>query len=285
MSDHGRREDFADYLRSRRARLRPEDVGLSRGVRRRVAGLRREEVAQLAGVGLTWYTWLEQGRPIAASEQVLGAIARALLLTDDERDHLFALAGASVPDREPLSCLQPPHLDLLEKLMPYPAAAQTARFDVLAYNRSYRYLFDDLDEVPVERRNCARLIFSDPIWQRAHIDLPHAQNRIAARLRAAYGRHGDQPEWQRFIAELQESSPAFRDLWERGDVASERSGLKRLRHPQFGELTLEMTSLWTDATLGSRIVWFSPADGATAERLNLLVAATADQPPTTTVAA
>ncbi|MFJ3957876.1 helix-turn-helix transcriptional regulator [Arthrobacter sp. NPDC090010] len=284
MSMADRRKEFADFLCSRRARLRPEDVGLVRGPRRRVSGLRREEVAQLAGVGLTWYTWLEQGRPVAASEQVLASIARALRLSDDERDHLFALAGVAIPERAPLRCVHDAHLELLAKLMPFPAAAQTARFDILAYNRSYRYLFGDLDEIPVAERNCARLLFTDPEWQQAYFDLEHAQGRIAARLRSSYGRHREYPEWQRFIQELQGSSPAFRELWSRGEVANERNSLKRIRHQRLGELRLNMTSLWTDETLGTRIVWFAPADAVTAERLDRLAKVSADQPVTTAAA-
>jgi transcriptional regulator with XRE-family HTH domain len=163
-----RRDEFAAFLRTRRERLSPADVGLPAGTRRRVAGLRREEVATLAGVGLTWYTWLEQGRPIAASDQVLGAIARALRMTEDERDHLFALAGATPPERDEHACVSAAHLDLLSKLMPYPAAVQTARFDIRAYNRSYRFLFADLDAIAPEGRNCAVRIFTDPAWQHAH---------------------------------------------------------------------------------------------------------------------
>ncbi|SDB90633.1 helix-turn-helix transcriptional regulator [Microbacterium enclense] len=240
------RAEFAGFLRSRRARLRPADVGLPDGARRRVAGLRREEVAQLAGVGLTWYTWLEQGRPIAASAQVIAAIARALRLSDDERDHLFALADLPLPDREARLCVGQNHLDLLEKLLPYPAAVQTSRFDIRAYNRAYRYLFDDLDDMPDERRNCAVLLFTDTTWQRAHIDLDHAQRRIAARLRSAYGRHHEEPSWQRFIGELEEMSPRFSELWRLGDVGGERNASKHLVHARVGELNLEMSSLWID---------------------------------------
>lgn len=266
------RAEFAGFLRSRRARLRPADVGLPDGARRRVAGLRREEVAQLAGVGLTWYTWLEQGRPIAASAQVIAAIARALRLSDDERDHLFALADLPVPDREARMCVGRNHLDLLEKLLPYPAAVQTSRFDIRAYNRAYRYLFDDLDDVAVERRNCAVLLFTDTTWQRAHVDLDHAQRRIAARLRSAYGRHHEEPSWQRFVGELEEMSPRFSELWRLGDVGGERNATKHLVHARVGELNLEMSSLWIDEGLGSRIVWFSPRDAATAARLERLAA-------------
>lgn len=266
------RAEFAGFLRSRRARLRPADVGLPEGTRRRVAGLRREEVAQLAGVGLTWYTWLEQGRPIAASAQVITAIARALRLSDDERDHLFALADLPVPDRAARACVETAHLELLAKLSPFPAAVQTSRFDIRAYNRPYRYLFGDLDEMPIERRNCAVLLFTDSTWQRAHVDLDHAQRRIAARLRAAYGRHHDEPSWQRFVTDLEVASPRFRDLWRLGDVGGERAATKHLVNGHVGELNLEMTSLWTDEGLGSRVVWFAPADAATASRLERLAA-------------
>lgn len=273
-----RRDEFAAFLRTRRERLSPDDVGLPPGTRRRVAGLRREEVATLAGVGLTWYTWLEQGRPIAASEQVLGAIARALRMTEDERDHLFALAGATPPERDEHACVSAAHLDLLSKLMPYPAAVQTARFDIRAYNRSYRFLFADLDTIAPEGRNCAVRIFTDPAWQRAHTDLDNAQQRIVARLRAAYGRHHDEPGWQRFIAQLEEQSPPFAELWRRGDVAAEHNAVKRLAHPRWGVLQLAMTSLWTGEAGGQRVVWFSPQDATTARRLDVLARFATEEP-------
>ncbi|WP_040166136.1 helix-turn-helix transcriptional regulator [Microbacterium gorillae] len=270
MAKTSDREEFAAYLRSRRERLRPADVGLPDGSRRRVAGLRREEVAQLAGVGLTWYTWLEQARPIAASEQVLAAIARALQLTPDERDHLYALAGLAIPDREGRSCVRATHLDLLERVLPYPAAIQTARFDVLAYNRTYRFLFNDLDDIPPQHRNCARLMFTDLHWQRAHLDADHARERIVARLRSAYGRHRDEPTWIGFISEMRQLSPGFGEIWDRGDVATEANALKRIRHARVGVLHLSMTSTWLDEGHGTRLVWFTPADEATVPRLTLL---------------
>jgi len=273
-----RRDEFAAFLRTRRERLQPGDVDLPEGTRRRVAGLRREEVASLAGVGLTWYTWLEQGRPIAASDQVLGAIARALRMTEDERDHLFALAGATPPERDEHTCVSAAHLDLLSKLMPYPAAVQTARFDIRAYNRSYRFLFADLDAIAPEGRNCAVRIFTDPAWQRAHADLDNAQQRIVARLRAAYGRHHDEPAWQRFIAQLEQQSPPFAELWRRGDVAAEQNSVKRLQHRRWGSLQLAMTSLWTGDAGGQRVVWFSPQDAATASRLDALARFASDEP-------
>lgn len=280
-----RRHEFAEFLQSRRSRLQPEDVGLPPGARRRVRGLRREEVAQLAGVGLTWYTWLEQGRPITASEQVLASIARALRMTDDERDHLFALAELAVPPRTRTSSVQPQHLDLLGKLLPYPAVAQSARFDLVAYNRAYRFMFHDLDAIAPDQRNCARLIFSDTRWQRAHVDIDHAQGRIASRLRAEYGRFRDQPGWQKFITEFREQSPAFRSVWDRGEVSHESNTSKRLRHATYGELNLTMMRVWLDETMGTRLVWFTPENATTADKLERMARNHSGEPAVTGVAA
>jgi transcriptional regulator with XRE-family HTH domain len=272
-----RRDEFAAFLRTRRERLSPADVGLPAGTRRRVAGLRREEVATLAGVGLTWYTWLEQGRPIAASDQVLGAIARALRMTEDERDHLFALAGATPPERDEHACVSAAHLDLLSKLMPYPAAVQTARFDIRAYNRSYRFLFADLDDRSRRPQLRGPHLHRSGLATRTPTSTT-PQQRIVARLRAAYGRHHDEPGWQRFIAQLEEQSPPFAELWRRGDVATEHNAVKRLEHPRWGTLQLAMTSLWTGEAGGQRVVWFRPQDAATARRLDVLARYAAEEP-------
>lgn len=272
------RTDFADFLRSRRGRLLPEDVGLPAGTRRRVAGLRREEVAQISGVGLTWYTWLEQGRPVAVSEQVLRAIARALRMSEDEHDHLFALAGLAAPKREATRCIETAHVELLERLMPYPAVAQNARFDVLAFNRAYRSLFDDFAAVEPERRNCARLLFTDEHWQNAHVDLSLAQRRVTSRLRAAYGRHHDEPIWQQFISDLRAESGAFRALWDSGDVDAPAGAIKRVRSLRHGIVNLEMHSLWIDGNDGARVVWFTPADDVSASRVRQIADDLPDEP-------
>lgn len=268
MPEFTRRVELAAFLRARRERLHPTDVGLPDSTRRRVQGLRREEVAQLAGVGLTWYTWLEQGRPIKASDQVLGSIARALRLSDDECDHLFALAGVAPPERaDHRSCVSPVHLAMLEKLAPFPAAVQNARFDILAYNRPYRFLFDDVDEIPVAERNCARLIFTNAGWQGIHEDLDEVQSRMSARLRSGFGRHFDEPTWQRFVTELSDESADFRRLWSRGEVNRQPDSVKRLRLPRLGPVTVQTVSLWLDETLESRMVWFAPLDDVSAIRL------------------
>src|SRR5262245_10658297 len=149
-----RRRELAGFLRSRRERIAPEQVGLPPASRRRTPGLRREEVATLAGVGVTWYTWLEQGRDINASSQVLDSVARTLLLDPHERDHLFRLA--EVPDGTvPHDCLSAPGeiQVLLDQLVPYPACVRNARYDVLAFNSAYEQLMGPLADVPFEDRN------------------------------------------------------------------------------------------------------------------------------------
>src|SRR5690348_8325141 len=150
-STASRRQELADFLRSRRERIAPEQVGLPPGGRRRTPGLRREEVAQLAGVGVTWYTWLEQGRDIRVSEQVLDAVGRTLLLDQHEVRHLHTLGGTSRPNLA-LECaaVSPRSLAILAQLSPFPAAVQNTRFDVLAYNRTYARMVADLDALALE---------------------------------------------------------------------------------------------------------------------------------------
>src|SRR5215831_881987 len=157
----GRRSELAGFLRSRRERIAPEQVGLPPASRRRTPGLRREEVATLAGVGVTWYTWLEQGRDINASPQVLDAVARTLLLDPHERDHLFRLADT--PDgngQAECKSLPPTAQLLLDQLEPYPACIRNARYDILAYNQAYEQLMGPLADVPFEERNSLWRVFT-----------------------------------------------------------------------------------------------------------------------------
>ena len=159
----GRRQELAGFLRSRRERIAPEQVGLPPASRRRTPGLRREEVATLAGVGVTWYTWLEQGRDINASPQVLDAVARTLLLDPHERDHLFRLADA--PDstgQSECKTLPPTAQLLLDQLEPFPACIRNARYDVLAFNQAYEELLGPLSDLPFEERNSLWRMFTNP---------------------------------------------------------------------------------------------------------------------------
>jgi transcriptional regulator with XRE-family HTH domain len=266
-----RRRELAAFLRSRRERIRPEQVGLPRSRRRRTPGLRREEVAQLAGVGVTWYTWLEQGREINPSPQVLEAIARTLRFDSHERTHLFTLAGiATVPVVDECDALCPTGRLLLEKLEPYPACVLNARWDVLAYNRPYASFFSDLDEIPVEERNCLWLSFTHPEWRRVIVDWDETVGRMVAEYRAAMAEHVDDPAWRGLVDRLLDASPQFAAYWDRHEVLRMQSRTKRTMHPSAGLLTVDYTNLWLDQQLGTRIVAFTPADEQTRLRLETL---------------
>jgi transcriptional regulator with XRE-family HTH domain len=266
-----RRRELGAFLRSRRERIKPEDIGLSTSRRRRTPGLRREEVAQLAGVGVTWYTWLEQGRDIRPSAQVLEAIARTLQFDSHEHQHLFTLAGiatTTIAER----CLEicPTVGPLLDQLEPFPAAVINDRFDLLAYNRVYSTFFEDLDAIPIEHRNCMLLAFTDPDWRRMIVDWDEIVGRMVGEYRAAMAEHLDEPAWKTLVSRLHRVSPEFRVVWERHEVHSAESRTKRLLHPTAGLLALESTNLWLGQRLGTRIVALSPSDERTRRRLEAL---------------
>ncbi|MFF2957241.1 helix-turn-helix transcriptional regulator [Kitasatospora sp. NPDC057965] len=270
-----RRTELADFLRARRARVSPEDVGLPPGLRRRTPGLRREEVAQLAGVGVTWYTWLEQGRRINASAQVLTAVARVLLLDAAERAHLFRLAGVAVrPTAFPDPVLDPSTQLILDALVPLPAAVSNSRYDVLGWNSTYEALF------AASRARTADGWFNslwctvtspeccNPFLNRAE-QLP----TMVAVLRGAYGRHVGEPAWEEFVQSLREASEEFRELWARQEVSSRRTSLKVFWHPRVGVMRLNATYLTIPGIPEAYVAVYTPdgpEDRARVERLAAL---------------
>ncbi|MFD0279406.1 helix-turn-helix transcriptional regulator [Kitasatospora sp. NPDC127111] len=271
-----RRTELASYLKACRARVTPEEVGLPPGLRRRTPGLRREEVAQLAGVGVTWYTWLEQGRPINASEQVLLAVARALRLDPTEREHLFRLAGVSA---SPLAQDAPPVLEpstqvILDALLPLPAAVSNTRFDVLMYNRGYEALFGTNQSLtPSGTFNsiwCT--LFSDPCCN-PFLNRDEALPRMVAVLRSAYGKHVGEPAWEEHVRQLSSRSELFRELWDRQEVAPPATWLRVFRHPEVGVLRLNASYLTMPGVPETYIVVYlpeGPEDRARIERLATL---------------
>ena len=270
-ADEIRRGELAAFLRSRRERMTPECVGLISSRRRRTPGLRREEVAQLAGVGVTWYTWLEQGRDINASPQVLDAIARTLAFDAQERSHLFTLAGTADTNAETRCARLSPAVDLiLDRLEPYPALAVNARFDILAYNRVWATSFPHIDTLPQDERNCLWLLFTHRGWRKTVVDWEESAARMVAQYRAAMAEHVAEPAWKNLIARLQRASLEFAEMWARHDVRGPENAVKRIQHPTAGLLRLEYTYLWLDPGLGTRIVSYTPADARTAARLESL---------------
>lgn len=279
MADQ-RRQELATFLRSRRERVTPSDVGLPCLGRRRTPGLRREEVAQLSGVGVTWYTWLEQGRPINASHQVLDSVARALRLDPDEHAHLLNLAGiGATVDDTACQTVTEDHLAILEQLLPLPACIQTTRFDVLAHNRTYRHLISDIEAWPVRDRNCAVLNFRDPMWAEVYENHDQVSASIVARLRSSMVGHFDDPGWVGLVDRLSEESALFRELWNRQDVRRTDNQVKGFRNPRVGPLRLRFTRLWLDRSRTVQLTTTVPVDELTRRRLVELEGAVADDPP------
>ncbi|MEU9952629.1 helix-turn-helix transcriptional regulator [Streptomyces sp. NPDC047939] len=272
-----RRHELADFLRSRRERITPEQVGLVRGGRRRTPGLRREEVAQLSAVGVTWYTWLEQARDIQVSPQVLDALARALLLDRSERTHLFSLAGAvdPAPDTECPS-ITPALRILLRQLEPIPACVQNSRYDILAHNRTYGRMLCDMDAVPVADRNVMLLAFTNEEWRTSVMDVAAVTRLMTAKFRASMAGHLAEPSWKALLKRLETESPEFREAWARHEVLGPGARSKIFRNAHVGLLRLETTDLWLGPSSGPRLVTYAPRDEETRARLERLQALVAD---------
>jgi transcriptional regulator with XRE-family HTH domain len=269
--DEGRRRELAGFLRSRRERIAPEQVGLPPALRRRTPGLRREEVATLAGVGVTWYTWLEQGRDINASPQVLDAVARTLLLDPHERDHLFRLADtADNSGQTECTALSPTVQVLLDQLGPFPACARNARYDVLAYNEAYDELIGPFADLPFDERNSLWRMFTSPDCRARMLDWEEGTRRMVAEYRAAMAEHVAEPAWKCLVSRLTKASPEFTALWERHEVASPENLTKRYMHAEVGLLKLNYTHLWLGQRLGTRITTYTPADEQTDAKLRAL---------------
>ncbi len=277
-TDEIRRAELAAFLRSRRERISPAQVGVTPIGRRRTPGLRREEVAQLAGVGVTWYTWLEQGRDIKVSDQVLEAIARTLMLDRDEHAHLFNLAGSADQHVAAECAAVPPALrSMLTQLEPYPASVINAKYDLLAYNRTYARLIDDIDALPQQDRNCMWLCFTDPAWRKALLEWEDGATRMVANLRWLMADHVAEPSWKSLVKRLRTASPEFAELWERHEVRSVENKTKHLRNALVGELRLEIMNTWLSPRPGTRLHVYTPADAATEQRLHELAAVIADE--------
>ncbi|SDX36231.1 Helix-turn-helix domain-containing protein [Amycolatopsis xylanica] len=262
------RHELASFLRSRRERITPEQVGLPQGGRRRTPGLRREEVAQLAGVGVTWYTWLEQGRDINASEQVLEAISRTLRLDPYEHTHLFTLAGAPEPAiQSECRVITPAMQTMLTQLEPLPVAVRNARCDLLTYNRSYNWLMGDVDAIPFEERNTLLQCLTNPDWRRRLPDWEINLPRVIAGFRAAMAEHLTEPAWKCLVKRLREESPFFQQVWDQHDVSSERILTKRFLHPEVGMLRFNFAYLYLGRRSEIVMTTYTPADEDTAGKL------------------
>jgi transcriptional regulator with XRE-family HTH domain len=257
-----RRRELAAFLRSRRASLTPKDVGLPEGFRRRTPGLRREELAMLAGVGTTWYTWLEQGRDVRPSAQVLAALADALRLDDAERQHLFTLNNRQSPQPSSTApeCVEEPLKRMLANLTLQPAYVLGRRWDVLAWNRAAEILFGGYQTLDRDERNIMHRLFADAAHRLLLADWEAVARVSLAMFRADSARFAGDPDFERLIALLHAQSSEFRTWWPRHEVISPLSGIKRINYPLKGRMSFEHTGLTLSNQPDMKLVVYTPLD-------------------------
>src|SRR5580693_8989216 len=262
---------FGTYLKDRRAKLDPAAFGFP-AERRRTPGLRREEVAQRANISPTWYTWLEQGRGGAPSADVLDRIARALMLTDVEREHLFLLGLGRQPEvRYHQDEGVTPRLQrVLDALEPSPALIRTATWDVVAWNRAATAMLTDYGSLPPQQRNILRLIFLDPRVRAAQDDWESVARFVVGAFRVDAARAGAAAEIEPLVDELCRLSPEFKTLWRDNDVRSHGEGVKHIRHPILGPFAFEYSAFAVDGRSDLNMVVYNPVTPADAAKIRSL---------------
>ncbi len=261
------------YLKDRRAKLDPTTFGFSL-LRRRTPGLRREEVAQRANVSATWYTWLEQGRGGAPSADVLDRIARAMMLTDAEREHLYLLGLGRLPEAkyQAPEGITPRLQRLLDTLEYSPAFIRTATWDVIAWNKAAAAVLTDYSALPEGRRNVLRMMFQDARVRAAQPDWLSVARYVVASFRADVARAGAARNVQSLVDELCATSPEFAAMWRDNDVQAHGDGVKVLHHPIAGALSMEFSAFAVDGRPDLNMVVYNPTTPADAAKVRALLA-------------
>ncbi|MFJ7667666.1 helix-turn-helix transcriptional regulator [Lysinibacillus sp. NPDC097195] len=269
MNDKNRLEALSTFLKSKRAQIKPESIGLPAGTRRRTPGLRREEVAQLAGVSTTWYTWLEQGRDIKVSASVLDCIASALQLSIDETDYLYNLAlevkSEITPLKKELSELSPALKRILAELTYCPTIITDRHCHIVGWNSAAAHVFLDFEQVPISERNLIRLVFTRKEFKALAVNWEHFAKGFLAIFRTYYGHYlGD--EWYNdFIEEMSQSYPAFRDLWQESQVSKAPEMTIEFRHAKAGKMLFNLTSLQVQGDMDLRCSIYTPIEDTDTE--------------------
>ena len=264
-----RRAELGKFLRTRRGRLSPADFGMPAGSRRRTPGLRREEVALLAGVGVSWYTWLEQGRDINVSTQVLDALASTLRLDRAERWHMYVLAEAVPVAVSTPRCpgVSETITEIMQALDPLPAVMTNSRFDILAENGAYQDLFRNWHSLPCIHRNTLWCTLTEPTARERFPQYEENVRYLVARFRAAYARHIGDPDWEEDIRRLSALSSEFAELWALHEVSEFQSRTRTFIHQDAGPLTFTTSELHVPAAPEARLVVYTPADDETRKQL------------------
>lgn len=258
------------FIKAQRAKITPESVGLPPGARRRTPGLRREEVAQLAGVSPTWYTWLEQGRDIQVSSSVLDSIANVLQMNADERKYLFSLALESGPMASLKQEENPPEISpslqkILQELVFCPTIISDRRCQIVGWNQAASHVFLNFEQIPVEERNMIRLLFTRKEFQRLAVNWEHFASGFLAIFRAYYGQYVEDEWYEQFLSEMRSVHPAFQPLWEESKVSSSPEVLIEFRHAKAGKMLFHLTSLQVHGSSDLRCSIYTPAAGTTTE--------------------
>ncbi|WP_292381424.1 helix-turn-helix transcriptional regulator [Mesorhizobium sp.] len=258
---------LAAFLKDRRTRLDPSSFGFSG--RRRTPGLRREEVAQRANISPTWYTWLEQGRGGAPSADVLNRIAKGLLLTEAEREHLFMLGLGRPPEVRYLRAdgVSPRLQRLIDTLEASPALIKTATWDVVAWNSAAQVVMTDYSTLPHGQRNILRFMFLSPTIRAKQHDWENLARFVVGAFRADAARAGAVSEVAQLVEELCGASPEFAALWRENDVLAHGDGTKRLKHPELGDIELEYSAFAVDGRPDLSLTVYNPVDSKVADRI------------------
>ncbi|WP_217554612.1 helix-turn-helix transcriptional regulator [Streptomyces sp. GbtcB6] len=266
MTDLVQRDELGAFLRARREATDPAAAGFRSGPRRRTPGLRREELAQLAGLSVTWYTWLEQGRDISVSRQVIESLARALRLSGPQRAHLFTLAALVPPPAGPGPAKVDPLLErLVRELLPKPAYVMNPWWDLLAYNDAYAELLGGLDQRSADERNILWITFAESRGSGLFVDWLGEARSLVGQLRVALARYPDDPRGPALLESMLNSSEAFRELWDERSVSGFTAARKELRHPRLGRIDLDYLKLSDAHDEKLSLIVFLPAQESGSE--------------------
>jgi transcriptional regulator with XRE-family HTH domain len=270
----------SEFLRQCRARIKPSEVGLPEARHTRSGGLRREDVAVISGVSASWYTWLEQGRDMRVSDDVLERVCQTLRLSEDERIYLFSLVQRRLPKlARDVHQEAPPDIVRMINVLPVPAIVMNLRWDVLAWNRVNSLIFRDYSAMPAAERNLLEILLIKPVQHLSEEQLEHAARRVVARLRFDYSKCADDPKFEAFVRRLNTLSPLFNRMWRSAEFTMRAYGLHRFTHPRFGDLSFEHTSSVPDGHPNIRVVICTPENAATQRAVALANEELATAPP------
>lgn len=272
--DENRYKELADFLKTRRAKILPSQVGLTTATRRRTPGLRREEVAQLAGVGITWYTWLEQGREIHVSAQVIESISKVLLLDTQERNHLYLLANQPLPVDIPeyQGTVSPLLQHFLDSLLYSPSIMIDQRWNVIAWNNAACAILGEFGKMNSRQRNIVWAMFIDEKYKQLYADWDSYAKALVGNFRSTCGKYIEDPWLLQFVNELKKKSVEFNRLWSLHEITSNNEVYKQLNHPIVGVLDFEVCNFEVSNDAVLKMIVHTPLLGTdTADKMKLLI--------------